>query len=57
VVAALVLVLVLVGAASGASKLHTRACTHGVSSIGPVEIVNNKFVGGLAIPHTEVCIR
>jgi hypothetical protein len=56
VVAAL-LVLVLVGAARGSGKPKpVGPCTHGVSSIGPVEIANGKIVRGSTTPHTEACL-
>jgi hypothetical protein len=49
-----VLVLVLVGAARGDSAQQT--CTHGLSSLGPVEIVDGKVVGGSTTPQTEACL-
>ena len=57
-VVGLLLVLVLVGAARGDGNKRNRshACTHGLSSIGPVEIENGKVVGGSATPHTEACL-
>jgi hypothetical protein len=58
VVAGLLLVLVLVGAARGDGKPNrSHRCTHGVSSIGPVEIANGKVVGGSTTPHTEACLQ
>jgi hypothetical protein len=57
-IAGLLLVLVLVGAARGDPKPNrSHRCTHGVSSIGPVEIANGKVVGGSTTPHTEACLR
>ena len=57
IVAGLLLVLVVVGAAKGnGTPERTHACTHGVSSIGPVEIEGGKIVGGSATPHTEACL-
>ena len=56
--AVLLLVLVLVAAAKGTDKpSKPHRCTHGVSSTGPVEIVNGKVVGGSATAHTEACLR
>jgi hypothetical protein len=58
VVAGLLLVFVLVGAAKGDDKpKRSHRCTHGVSSIGPVEIVNGKMVSGSTTPHTEACLQ
>ena len=57
-VAGLLLVLVLVGAARGDGKpKRSDRCTHGVSSIGPVEIANGKVIGGSTTPHTEACLQ
>jgi hypothetical protein len=57
-VAGLLLVFVLVGAARGDDKpKRSHRCTHGVSSIGPVEIVNGTMVGVSATPHTEACLQ
>jgi hypothetical protein len=57
IVAGLLLVLVVVGAANGNGEpKRTHACTHGVSSIGPVEISDGKVVGGSTTPHTEACL-
>ena len=51
------LVLVLVGATRGATPAAgNQACTHGVSSVGPVEIVNGQVVGGSTTPHTDACL-
>jgi hypothetical protein len=56
-VAAALLVLVLVGAARGGGKPKpVHACTHGVSSLGPVELANGKIVRGSDTPHTEACL-
>ncbi len=50
------LVPVLVGAAGSATEAPKQPpCTHGVSSIGPVEIANGTVVGGSTTPHTESC--
>ena len=55
--ALVILLLVLVTSARGDVRpTHARPCTHGVSSIGPVEIVDGKVVGGSTIPHTEACL-
>jgi hypothetical protein len=58
-VAGLLLVLVLVGAARGDDNKPKPSdrCTHGVSSIGPLEIANGKLVGGSTTPHTEACLQ
>ena len=55
----LLLVLMLVGAARGDDNKPrlNNGCTHGVSSIGPVEIANGKLVGGSTTPHTEACLQ
>jgi hypothetical protein len=56
----LLLVLVLVGAARGDDNKPGRRsdrCTHGASSIGPVEIANGMIVGGSTTPHTEACLQ
>jgi hypothetical protein len=56
-VAAALLVLVLVGAArGGGNPKPVHSCTHGASSLGPVEIANGKIVRGSAAPHTEACL-
>ena len=54
--AAALLVLVLVGAARGSGNPKPVHCTHGVSSLGPVQIANGKIVGGSATPYTEACL-
>jgi hypothetical protein len=37
--------------------LHAKpACTHGLSSIGPVSIHGGRVVGGDTTPHTEACL-
>jgi hypothetical protein len=57
VVAVLLLMLVVVGAARSDGKPpQTQRCTHGLSSIGPVTIVDGKIVGGLPTPDTEACL-
>jgi hypothetical protein len=55
-VVAVLVVLVVVGIARGGTHAaaHPR-CTHGVSSIGPVEIVDGKVVGSTK-PHTQACL-
>jgi hypothetical protein len=55
-VAAIVLVLVLVGARGAGTPHHTRPCTHGVSSLGPLEIANGQAAGGSTTPQTEACL-
>ena len=55
-IAAVLLVLVVVGAARGDVPHRVRGCTHGVSSIGPVAVVDGKVVGGSARPHTQACL-
>ena len=58
VVAAALLVLTLVAAVTGMARSKTQpACTHGVSSIGPVRLVNEKIVGGSTVPNTEACLH
>jgi hypothetical protein len=58
VVAAALLVLVGVAAVTGtAAPKPQPPCTHGVSSIGPVTLVDGKIVGGSTVPHTEACLR
>ena len=56
--AVVILLLVLVATARGGTVRPAEAhpCTHGASSIGPVEIVDGKIVGGSAAPHTEACL-
>ncbi len=53
----LLLVLVVVGAARGGDAPPQTNCTHGSSSIGPVEIVDGKVVGGSLAPQTEACLQ
>ena len=48
-----VVLLVLVAARPG--RAH-QACTHGVSSIGPVFIKDGTVVGGDTTPQTEACL-
>jgi len=45
-----------VAVASVRADGNQPACTHGVSSIGPVTIVHGKVVGGSTVPHTEACL-
>jgi len=40
---------------AGAARRH--ACTHGLSSIGPVTFVDGHVGGGSAVAHTEACLR
>ena len=47
----------MLGVASAAGQDTTPRCTHGLSSIGPVEIKLGQVVGGDAVPHTEACLR
>lgn len=35
---------------------HRLACTHGASSIGPVELVHGHVVGTVPAPVTEPCL-
>jgi hypothetical protein len=57
IVVVLMLLLVVVGAARGdGERTQAQRCTHGLSSIGPVEIVDGKIVGGSPQPHTEACL-
>jgi hypothetical protein len=50
--------LVLVGSApGGGTHERHRQCTHGLSSIGPIVIVNGKVVSGPATPHTQACLH
>jgi hypothetical protein len=58
---AVLLWLVVVGAAAGIAITSVRAdekppCTHGVSSIGPVTIVNGTVVAGSTVPQTQACL-
>jgi hypothetical protein len=61
---AAVAVLVLVAlAAAGIAALSVHAaatrrhaCTHGLSSVGPVTIVDGHVVGS-AVAHTEACLQ
>jgi hypothetical protein len=55
-VVATLLVLVLVGARGAGTPHHERSCTHGVSSIGPVEVAGGNAVGGSTTPYTEACL-
>jgi hypothetical protein len=58
VVAAALVLLVVVGAARGgeAKRGHeTKPCTHGASSIGPVEVLDGT-VSGSTTPLTEACL-
>jgi hypothetical protein len=41
---------------AAAGRNPTPRCTHGLSSIGPVEIQNGRIVGGDQVPHTEACL-
>ena len=55
-IVAVLLVLVLVGARGAGRPDHADHCTHGVSSLGPLELANGKPVGGSTTPHTEACL-
>lgn len=58
IVAAALLVLVVVAALTGiARSAPSPPCTHGVSSIGPMTLVDGQIVGGSTVPHTEACLR
>jgi hypothetical protein len=59
VVAVLVagLLLVVASAAGEGRRANTgRACTHGLSSIGPIVFRNGEVVGGDTTPDTETCL-
>jgi hypothetical protein len=47
----------VLGVAAAAGGSATARCTHGLSSIGPVEVENGQTVGGGSRPHTEICLR
>ena len=55
--AVVAMLLVVVGVARGSAAPKPASCTHGVSSIGPVEIVDGKVVGGSTTPDTEACLH
>jgi hypothetical protein len=58
--ALLLLALAAAGIAAvsvGAASTDRHACTHGLSSIGPVTFVDGHIVGGSAVAHTEACLR
>jgi hypothetical protein len=55
-VVTVLLVLLLVGARGAGTPHHAPPCTHGVSSLGPLEIANGQAVGGSTTPHTEACL-
>jgi prepilin-type processing-associated H-X9-DG protein len=60
--AAVLLLVALAGAGIAAVSVHAastrrHACTHGLSSIGPVAFVDGHVVGGSAVAHTEACLR
>jgi hypothetical protein len=55
-----ILAVLLFAATSSAERMSpdtTPACTHGMSSIGPVVLRDGKLVGGDDTPHTEACLR
>jgi hypothetical protein len=58
--AAIVVAITLVFTASSAAEQRhagaQRACTHGVSSIGPVSLRNGTVVGPTPAPHTDACL-
>jgi hypothetical protein len=45
-----------IAVASVSAENRQPQCTHGVSSVGPVTIVNGRVVGGSTIPHTQACL-
>jgi hypothetical protein len=58
-VGAILAAALLLAATSSAERVEagsTPACTHGLSSIGPVSIRDGKVVGGDDAPHTEACL-
>ena len=58
-IAAVLVAVLLFAATSSAERMNagtTAACTHGLSSIGPVSLRNGKVVGGSGTPHTEACL-
>ena len=58
IIAAALLVLTIVAAVTGIARSEPQPpCTHGVSSIGTVTLVNGKIVGGSTVPHTEACLH
>jgi hypothetical protein len=50
-------VAVVFGVAEAAGRNATPRCTHGLSSIGPVQIRSGRIVGGDPVPHTQPCLR
>lgn len=49
-------VFVLLAAQSGRGATARRACTHGLSSVGPVTVANGRAVRGSTTPHTQACL-
>jgi len=47
----------VLGVAAAAGGGAAARCTHGLSSIGPVEVAHGQTVGGSSTPHTEVCLH
>jgi len=61
-VATVLFVVALTAAGTAAVSVHAAStrrhgCTHGLSSIGPVTLVDGRLVGGSAVAHTEACLR
>jgi hypothetical protein len=57
--AAILAAVLLLAATSSAERSNadpTPACTHGMSSIGPVVLRDGKVVAGDGTPHTEACL-
>jgi hypothetical protein len=55
--AACLAIVLTVGPAQGApSRPGMPGCTHGLSSLGPVQMVDGKIVGGSTTPETEACL-
>lgn len=51
----LVAVLVATCTTAGANARQAQ-CTHGASSIGPVQLVDGHLAGALPAPVTEACL-
>jgi len=56
-IAAAMAVALVLGVAAAVGDGATARCTHGLSSIGPVEVENGQTVGRDSTPHTEACLR
>ena len=50
------LLLVTAGAIETGKADPQPACTHGVSSLGPVYFQDGQIVGGSTVPTTEACL-